>query len=133
MANENQNQGGEEGRKDEFDKEKTEGQTGQQGSIGGQQGQQGEFGQQTGQGQTGQQGETGASVADRTGQQSPGAGSTGGGFVGAEGEDTGEYLREGETEQAGFAEQGRGAPQQDEDIERGGGGSTDIEGGGEDR
>ena len=41
-----------------------------------------------------------------------------GGFVGSESEDSGEYLQEGGTPQAGFAEQGGGAPNDGSDIER---------------
>jgi hypothetical protein len=131
MATDNQNQG----RDDKFDQEtsKTGGQqqpeSGQEGRIGGQQGQESELGRQ---------GEESAedveiSIADRTGGQQP----AGGGFVGSQGEETGEYLQEGETEQAGFAEQGRGAPEEGSDIERGGertsNRDSDIEGSSEDR
>ena len=133
MANDNQNQAGGEGRQSDLDEQK-KGETGQQGQqpqaggeqmIGGQQGQQSEFGQQ-GQAETGtaepsaQQGETGS------GQE--------GGFVGTQREESGEYLQEGETHHAGFAEQGQGATDQPEsgDVERGGersdNRSTDIEG-----
>lgn len=40
------------------------------------------------------------------------------GFVGSEGQDSGEYLQQGGTPQSGFAEQGRGASNQGSDIER---------------
>jgi hypothetical protein len=121
MANENDNQGGFEGKQGEFDKEKKT-ETGQQQPIGGQQG----------------QAET--KIADPTGQQGtiaePGAGQQGaaGGFVGSQGEETGEYLQDDKTKQAGFAEQGQGAADETEsgDIERGGergaNRSTDVEG-----
>ena len=138
MANENDIQGGFEGKQDEFDKQKKDqtGQQGQQGQpqpIGGQQGQQSEFGQQ-GEAATktteppGQQGETGEAG---TGQE--------GGFVGTQREESGEYLQDDETKQAGFAEQGQGAADETEsgDIERGGernaNRSTDIEGSSDNR
>jgi hypothetical protein len=147
MANENENQGGTEGRENEFDSEKSsetgaqsqQPETGQQGSIGGQQGQQSEFGQQ---GQA-------TSVADRTGQQAEmgqqgeagqkgETGQQGSGFVGSQGENSDEYLQEGSTGQD-FAEQGRGALDETDsgDIEGGGerseNRSSDIEGSSEDR
>ncbi len=139
MANENEDQGtqgsqNELGRKDDSTRQQQP-ESGEQGSLGGSQGQQSEFGQQSGESTTGSQagqdqsdrqsqGET--SVADRTGQQS---GSTDegnkGGFIGSQ-------EQEHDPQQAGFAEQGRGAPEEDSDIERGSErsqkGSSDIEG-----
>lgn len=135
MANDNQNQGGNEGRKDEFDSEQKkefgQGQqdaTGQQAESGGQQGQQSEFGQQ---------GQAETDTADRTGQGGGQPGTEGGGFVGSKEEDSGEYLQDRDPQQAGFAEQGRGAPEQGAGIEGGGERSEDrssnIEGGSENR
>ena len=137
MANENQNQGGTEGRNNEFDSEKKsefnqgqQGSTGQQGQTGGQQGQQSEFGQQ---------GQAETNTADRSSGQSSGQSGTdrSGGFVGTEGEDSGEYLQDRDPQQAGFAEQGRGAPDDGSDIERDeertANRSTDIEGSSENR
>lgn len=57
----------------------------------------------------GQQGQQGQAGTDRE----PG-------FVGSQGKESGEYLQEGGPKQAGFAEQGRGAPDEGRDIERGG-------------
>lgn len=112
MANENENQGHEEGRDSEFETNKKAefGKSTQDTS--GQQSQQPQTGQQ------GQQGQTG--VADRSGQQGSTGGAEGSGFVGSQGEESGEYLQEGQTKQAGFAEQGRGAPEDGGDIERDG-------------
>ena len=101
-----------------------------------------EFGQTSDEDETGQQGQSGTGQADlgtqadttlagRADQQDLGrdqAGSTGGssgspepsseGFVGSQSDDSGEYLQQGGTPQAGFAEQGSGAPNEGSDIER---------------
>lgn len=148
MANENDKQGGGEGRDSEFDSQKkdefgksTQGsggqqsqqpESGQQSQSGGQQGQQSESGQQGGQSETGQQGQAGTSTTDRSGEQDSSGGGGDGGFVGSQGEESGEYLQEKDPQQAGFAEQGRGAPDEGGDIEGGGERSanrdSDIEG-----
>lgn len=103
-----------------------------------------EFGQASEPGETGQQGQSGTGQADLgtqgdttlagradqqdLGQDQPGsfAGGLSGrqsepqseGFVGSEGQDSGEYLQQSGTPQSGFAEQGRGASNQGSDIER---------------
>ena len=103
-----------------------------------------EFGQASEPGESGQQGQSGTGQADLgtqadttlagradqqdLGQDQPGsfAGGLSGrqsepqgeGFVGSEGQDPGEYLQQGGTPESGFAEQGRGAPNQGSDIER---------------
>lgn len=103
-----------------------------------------EFGQASEPGETGQQGQSGTGQADLgtqgdttlagradqqdLGQDQPGsfAGGLSGrqsepqgeGFVGSEGQDSGEYLQQGGTPKSGFAEQGRGASNQGSDIER---------------
>ena len=109
--------------------------TGKQGTEFGQASEPGETGQQgqsgTGQADLGTQGDTtlaGRADQQDLGQDQPGsfAGGLSGrqaepqgeGFVGSEGQDSGEYLQQGGTPQSGFAEQGRGAPNQGSDIER---------------
>lgn len=103
-----------------------------------------EFGQASEPGETGQQGQSGTGQADLgtqgnttlagradqqdLGQDQPGsfAGGLSGrqsepqgeGFVGSEGQDSGEYLQQGGAPKSGFAEQGRGASNQGSDIER---------------
>jgi hypothetical protein len=103
-----------------------------------------EFGQASEPGESGQQGQSGTGQADLgtqadttlagradqqdLGQDQPGsfAGGLSGrqsepqgeGFVGSEGEDSGEYLQQGGNPESGFAEQGRGASNQSGDIER---------------
>ena len=85
---------------------------------------------QSGQGSEAQDDTTLAGRADQQdlGQDQPGsfAGGLSGrqaepqgeGFVGSEGQDSGEYLQQGGTPESGFAEQGRGASNQGSDIER---------------
>ena len=55
-----------------------------------------------------------------------------GNFVGSQGEESGEYLQQSGNPESGFADQGRGAPNQGSDIERDGERSenrdSDIEG-----
>ena len=83
-----------------------------------------EYGQSAGQSSTGQasqdlgrdtetlsEGSQSTSGSSQSGQNS-------GGFVGNQDEDSGEYLQQGGTPQAGFAEQGSGAPNEGSDIER---------------
>lgn len=102
-----------------------------------QEGRQKEFGQQAQQRQqdeSGQQGQGGSTP----GQPIGGNDSTAeGGFVGSQGEESGEYLQEDDAQQGGFAEQGRGAPDEGGDIERGGERTenfdSDIEGSSENR
>lgn len=101
MANENENQG--QGRQDDFDQQKKD-----------------EFGKAR-EGETGQQPKSGQQGTD--GPDSTG----GGGFVGSQGQESGEYLQKDKTEQAGFAQQGRGAPDEDTDIERGGERSANLD------
>lgn len=80
-------------------------------------------------------GARGESAGDGGGMrgESPGDG----GFVGSQGEESGEYLQDRDPKQAGFAEQGRGAPDEGRDIERGGERSanrdSDIEGSSDNR
>ena len=95
----------------------------------------GEFGQSAEEGETGQQGQSGTGQSDlgsqsvttlagRADQQDLGqdqpasSGPDEGGFVGSEGQDSGEYLQQGGNPETGFAEQGQGASDQG-DIERG--------------
>ena len=102
---------------------------GQQGDLGSQEpglGSQAnqEYGQAAGQSSTGQasqdQGSNTATLSEgsqsTSGSSQPGQNSDG--FVGSQSEDSGEYLQQGGTPQAGFAEQGSGAPNQGSDIER---------------
>lgn len=144
MANDRDNPGGGEDRQSEFDREKKnefgQGQQGQQ-SESSQQGQSGDR-QREPLGASHEQGAKGGSVTAAGGSSTgPGAGQVGtdrdSGFVGSQGEESGEYLQEGGSKQAGFAEQGRGAPDQGGDIERGGertaNRDSDIEGSSENR
>lgn len=113
-----------------------------------------EFGQASEPGETGQQGQSGTGQADLgtqgnttlagradqqdLGQDQPGsfAGGLSGrqsepqgeGFVGSEGQDSGEYLQQGGTPKSGFAEQGRGASNENSDIERSQDDDSDNEG-----
>jgi hypothetical protein len=81
-------------------------------------------GQTGGQSSTGQasddQGET--STLTDSSQSEPGSsqqtGQSDGGFVGSQGQESGEYLQQGGNPESGFAEQGRGSPNQSGDIER---------------
>jgi hypothetical protein len=83
-----------------------------------------EYGQSGGQSSTGQaaqeQGET--STLSESNQSepasSPETGESAEGFVGSQGQDSGEYLQQDGNPESGFAEQGRGAPNQSGDIER---------------
>lgn len=115
----------------EFDSEKETGATPQ--SETGQQPEQSEFGQ-SGNPLTGTEdgtspadggeftGHTETSLADRTGQQDGGIEGTGGegdagGFVGSQGEESGDYLQQDEqgSKDQDFVEQGRGATDEDEE------------------
>jgi hypothetical protein len=62
-----------------------------------------------------------------------GPGESAGGFVGSQGSDPGEGEQDRDPQQAGFAEQGRGAPREGGDVERGGERTdnfdSDVEGG----
>ncbi|HET9810288.1 MAG TPA: hypothetical protein VFP53_01160, partial [Sphingomicrobium sp.] len=137
--------------------QKSESGQSRQGAPGGQQGQQSEYGQQGGADVADRSGsqeplgaghqhsaDGGSVTAAGSSSTGPGAGQagtdssggSGSGFVGSQGDNSGEYLQEGQTEssgQAGFAEQGRGAEdEEDSDTERGGersaNRSSDIEG-----
>ena len=96
--------------------------------------QEGQIGGQSSTGQASQdEGET--STLSEGSQSEPGSsqqtGQSDGGFVGSQGQDSGEYLQQGGNPESGFAEEGQGAPDQG-DIERGGERSenrdSDIEG-----
>lgn len=63
--------------------------------------------------------------ADRSDQTTGQRQDPSGGFVGSNDQDSGDYLQARDPQQAGFAEQGRGAPDQERSENR----SSDIEGG----
>lgn len=104
-----------------------------------------EFGQSSEEGESGQQGQSATgqadlgSQADTTlagradqqdlGRDQPGSrgGQSEGGFVGGQGQDSGEYLQQGGNPESGFAEQGRGASEKGE-AERSQDRESDIEG-----
>ena len=83
----------------------------------------------------------GSVTAAGSGSTGPGAGQAGTdrspGFIGSQGEESNEHLQDRDPQQAGFAEQGRGAPDEGRDIERGGERTanldSDIEGSSKDR
>jgi hypothetical protein len=136
-------------------KERDEGQFGNRESGSGKDRQK-EFGQQDRQGGTGQEtrtsgqpiggneSKTGTGTTMTQGYSSSRPGSAGaagggigdpaGGFVGSEGNDSGDYVQDRDPQQAGFAEQGRGAADEGRDVERGGERTdnfdSDIEGSG---
>ena len=103
---------------------------GQQGDLGSQEpglGSQAnqEYGQSAGQSSTGQASQDQSSDAatlsegGQSGSESSQSDqSSGGGFVGSQSDDSGEYLQQSGSPESGFAEQGRGASNENRDVER---------------